>query len=46
MKLDSRLLTGIIFGVILGLHYHGTLVTYLPLLMIAGMVLLLKTIHR
>ena len=46
MKLDNRILTGLVLGVVVGLHYHATLVAYLPLLMIAGIILLLKTLHN
>lgn len=46
MKFDSKLITGITIGMVLGLHYHGALMTYLPLLVIAGMVMLLKVLHR
>ncbi len=46
MKMDVRLITGIFIGMILGLHYHGVLVTYLPLLMVPTLILVLKTLHR
>ncbi len=46
MKMDSKLITGLIIGMVLGLHYHGVLVAYLPLLMVAAIVLLLKTVHH
>ena len=46
MKIDTRLLTGIFVGTVIGLHYHVILIAYLPVLMVATLVLLLKTIHR
>ena len=45
MKIDKRLLTGIFVGMVLGLHYHAVLVAYLPLLMVAALVLVLKSLH-
>ena len=46
MKFDSRLVTGVLIGMIIGLHYHASLMVYMPLLVIAGLVLLLKTLHH
>ena len=46
MKFDNRLMTGLLIGVVAGLHYHETLVTYLPLLIIAAVILLLKMVHH
>lgn len=46
MKMDVRLLTGIFVGLIIGLHYHASLVTYLPLIMVPALILVLKMIHR
>ena len=46
MKFDNRVLTGLLFGVVLGLHYHSELVTYMPLLVIAALVMLLKFLHH
>ncbi len=46
MKLDVRLITGIFIGVVIGLHYHGVLAIYLPMLMIVSLILLLKFVAR
>lgn len=46
MKFDIRLVTGIFIGVVVGLHYHTYLIIYLPVLTVATLVMLLKTIHR
>lgn len=46
MKFDNRVLTGLLLGVVLGLHYHGALIMYMPLLVIASLVMLLKFLHR
>ena len=46
MKFDQRLITGLLVGTVFGLHYHETLVTYVPILIIASMILLLKMIHH
>ena len=46
MKFDHRLVTGILIGTVFGLHYHEALVTYLPLLIIAALILLLKIVHH
>ena len=46
MKFDTRLLTGIFVGAVLGLHYHDQLVVYSPLLIIATLIMLLRTIHH
>lgn len=46
MKLDNKLVTGIFVGVVIGLHYHVSLIAYLPILMIVTLVLLLKTVRR
>ncbi len=45
MKLDIRLLTGSLVGMVLGLHYHGALVHYMPLLTVGALILMLKTIR-
>lgn len=45
MKLDIRLLTGALVGMVLGLHYHGTLEDYLPLLTVGALIVILKTIR-
>jgi hypothetical protein len=46
MHFDNRLLTGLLLGVVLGLHYHSALITYMPLMVIAGLVMVLKFLHR
>lgn len=46
MKLDLRLLTGIFIGMVIGLHYHGVLAIYLPLLMIVSLIMVLKFVAR
>ena len=46
MKLDNRLVTGIFVGMLLGLHYHGMLIAYLPILTVLTVILLLKIIHH
>ena len=45
MKVDIRLLTGALVGMVLGLHYHVTLDNYLPLLTVGALILILKTIR-
>jgi hypothetical protein len=45
MKMDFKLLTGIFVGLIAGLHYHTELVTYMPLLVIATLVLILRIVR-
>ncbi len=46
MKFDIRLLTGIFVGMMIGLHYHGSLIDYLPLLMVPTLILVLKILHH
>ena len=46
MKFDHRLLSGVLIGTVFGLHYHEALVAYLPLMIIAALILLLKMIHH
>ena len=46
MKMDSRIITGLLLGLVTGLHYHESLVLYLPVLVIAALVMLLKLLHR
>ena len=45
MNLDDKLTTGILVGVILGLHYHTDLTMYLPVLVVATLIMLLKTLR-
>ena len=46
MKFDNRLVSGIFIGLVLGLHYHGSLVMYMPILTVVTLILMLKTLHR
>ena len=46
MKIDVRLVTGIFIGVILGLHYHSVMISYMPLLMVPTLIMVLKVLHR
>lgn len=45
MHLDTKLTTGILIGVIMGLKYHETLLIYLPALVIITVIMLLKTMR-
>jgi len=38
MKLDSHLIGGILVGLVLGLHYHPALFTYLPIFTVAALI--------
>lgn len=46
MSLDLKMAAGIAIGVFLGLQYQQDLSRFLPLLAVAGMVLLLKTLYH
>ncbi len=46
VRFDPRIITGMLIGMVLGLHYHEALVLYMPLLVVAGLVMLLKVLHR
>jgi Na+/H+-dicarboxylate symporter len=46
MSLDMKMLTGIVIGVVLGLYYHQYLAGFLPVLTIAVIVLLFKTLYH
>lgn len=46
MKFDQRLVSGIFIGLVLGLHYHGSLAIYLPILTVVTLILMLRTLHR
>lgn len=46
MKFDTRLVTGIFIGMVVGLHYGSSLAVYLPVLTIATVILVLKTIRH
>ena len=46
MKFDTRLVTGIFIGMVIGLHYQAALAVYLPLMIVATLVLVLNTLHH
>jgi hypothetical protein len=46
MKVDTRLVTGILIGIVFGLQYHMALIEYMPLLVIASLILLLRFLHH
>lgn len=46
MKFDTRLVTGIFIGVVVGLHYGASLATYLPIVSIVALVLVLNMVRR
>lgn len=46
MKLDARLVSGILIGAVLGLHYHAYLAAYLPILTVATLIMLLRIVSR
>lgn len=46
MSLDMRMLTGIVIGVILGLEYYQDLTRFFPVLVIAVIILLFKTLYH
>ena len=46
MNLDNRLLGGMFLGIVLGLHYHAALLSYLPILMIVTVIMVLRLLHR
>ncbi len=46
MKFDHRLVTGLLIGMVFGLHYGTILTSYLPLLVIASVVMLLRIVHH
>lgn len=46
MHLDTKLTTGILLGVIMGLKYHESLLLYLPVLAIITVIMLLKTMRE
>ncbi len=43
---DPKLTSGIFIGLLVGLHYHAALVSYLPILMIITVIMVLRLIHR
>ena len=46
MKLDDKLIGGLLMGIAVGVYYHGALITYLPIFTILTLVLVLKFVHR
>ena len=46
MSLDMKMLTGIVIGVVLGLHYQHYLAGFFPVLTIAVFLLLYKTLYQ
>ncbi len=46
MSLDMKMLTGIVIGVVLGLEYERDLSRFLPMLVIAVVILLFKTLYH
>ncbi len=46
MKFDTRLVGGMLVGLVLGLHYHPTLITYLPIFTVAALIVGLQLIRR
>ena len=42
MRLDDHLLAGLFIGITIGLHYGASLVTFLPIFMVLGIVYLLR----
>lgn len=46
MTLDMRMTTGIMIGVVLGLEYHQDLARFFPVLIVAVLILLFKTLYH
>lgn len=46
MALDMKMLTGIVIGVVLGLEYYRDLTRFFPILVIAVIILLFKTLYH
>jgi len=46
MKFDSRLVGGILVGLVLGLHYHMSLITYLPIFTVAALIVGFQLIRK
>lgn len=46
MKMDHRLWTGIVIGVLVALKYHAILIGYFPIIVVAGLVLFLDLVRR
>lgn len=43
---DKRLITGVIVGAVVGVHYYSTLTVYLPVLIVLGIIMLLHLVRR
>ena len=46
MKFDTRLVTGIFVGLLVGLHYYSILAVYVPILMIVTLIMVLSIVKR
>ena len=46
MKFDTKLVTGILVGLVLGLNYQPTLIVYLPLFTVAALIVGIQLIRR
>lgn len=46
MSFDSRVLFGVLIGMVLGLHFHASLVAYLPIMLVAAVALILRGISH
>ena len=46
MRFDNRLVGGILVGLVLGLHYHPTLSTYLPIFTVAALIVGIQLVRR
>ncbi len=46
MNFDNKLFGGILVGLVVGLHYQTTLITYLPIFVIAAVIFGLHLIRR
>jgi hypothetical protein len=46
MNLDHKILGGMFIGIVLGLHYHAALVSFLPILMIFAVIMVLRLVLK
>ena len=46
MKIDEHLTLGLLVGIIVGLHFGSTLVSYMPFVVIGAVLLLYKKIAK
>ena len=46
MKFDNRLITGILIGTVLSLHYVDLFMGYLPILTVISLVMILKLVRH